>query len=81
MDRIILKELPTTLVLYIVFARSARKDIWRLCILLVIFVEIYTAKLPIYTIHVLLYSVLSKGKKSTIIHMSCKMIYLMLIFI
>ena len=26
-----------------------------------------------YTIHVLLYSVLSKGKKSTIIHMSCKM--------
>ena len=37
-----------------------------------------------YTIHFMLYSVLSKGKKSTIIHTSCKMIYLfnpMLIFI
>ena len=37
-----------------------------------------------YTIYVLLYSVLSKEKKSTIIHPSCKMIYLfnpMLIFI
>ena len=37
-----------------------------------------------YTIHFMLYSVLSKGKKSTIIHTSCKTIYLfnpMLIFI
>ena len=28
-----------------------------------------------YTIHFMLYSVLSKGKKSTITHTSCKMIY------
>ena len=38
----------------------------------------------VYTIHFMLYSVLCKGKKLTIIHTSCKMIYLfnpMLIFI